>query len=88
VPTSEATFLAGGGKLGAMMRERDWNNTPLGDAEHWPQSLKTAASILINLSIPGAILWGPERVLLYNDEYIPALAGRHPAALGKSTLLL
>jgi PAS domain S-box-containing protein len=30
-----------------------------------------------------SIVWGPERVQLYNDAYVPIAAERHPAALGR-----
>ena len=32
---------------------------------------------------PVSILWGPERVQIYNDAYIPIAAERHPDALGQ-----
>ncbi len=31
-----------------------------------------------------AIYWGEQLVLLYNDEYLPLLDAKHPAALGKT----
>ncbi len=34
---------------------------------------------------PMCVLWGPQRVLLYNDGYAPILGARHPNALGKPT---
>ncbi len=34
-------FAAGGGKMGALLREYDWSRTPLGPIESWPQSLRT-----------------------------------------------
>ncbi len=33
-------FLAGGGEMGALMRDHDWAATPLGPAEGWPVALK------------------------------------------------
>jgi hypothetical protein len=35
------SFAAGGGKMGALLREHDWSKTPLGPLEIWPQSLRT-----------------------------------------------
>lgn len=29
-----------------------------------------------------ALWWGPQRVCIYNEAYIPVLASKHPAALG------
>ena len=76
-------FLDGGGEIGAMMRARDWSETPLGPAADWPQPLKSVLSVLLNSPILGAVLWGPDLLMLYNDACIPALADRHPTALGR-----
>ena len=40
-------------------------------------------SALLNSPMLGALLWGPDLIFLYNDAYIPSLADRHPAALGR-----
>ena len=37
----------------------------------------------LNSPLLGAVLWGPELVMLYNDAYIASLADRHPDALGR-----
>ena len=39
------SFLEGGGECGGLIASRDWSGT-LGAAEAWPQSLKTATSLL------------------------------------------
>jgi signal transduction histidine kinase len=39
-----ASFLTGGGQMGALMRARDWSRSPLGEPRTWPQSIKTVAS--------------------------------------------
>jgi PAS domain S-box-containing protein len=76
-------FLAGGGELGALMRGHDWTASPLGPPAGWPQSLRTAVSILINSRHPMFVAWGPDLAFLYNDGYRPILAAKHPAALGR-----
>ncbi|MFB2877147.1 PAS domain-containing protein [Floridanema aerugineum] len=76
-------IFAGGGEMGALMRSFDWGNTPLGIVENWPQSLRTAVSILLNSPDPIFICWGSQFIKLYNDNYIPFLAEKHPQALGK-----
>jgi hypothetical protein len=53
--------LAGGGEMGALMRSLDWSNTLLGPVSSWPQSLRTAVSILLASRFPMLIHWGPER---------------------------
>ena len=79
------TILAGGGEMGALMRSFDWSKTPVGPVEEWPQSLRTAVSILLDSRFPMYIGWGPEFVQFYNDGYRPVLGTKHPEALGRST---
>src|SRR5436190_312225 len=52
----DATFLAGGGEMGARMHALDWRQTPLGPVSDWPQSLRTAISICLNSRFP-MVLW-------------------------------
>ncbi|MCX7593990.1 MAG: PAS domain S-box protein [Fischerella sp.] len=77
------SVFAGGGQMGAFMRRFDWTNTYLGSVEHWPQSLRTAVSILLNSCCASAVYWGTEFIQFYNDAYIPILAEKHPHALGQ-----
>jgi signal transduction histidine kinase/ActR/RegA family two-component response regulator len=78
--------LAGGGEMGALMRSLDWSRTAVGAAETWPQSLRTALSILLETGFPMYIAWGPELTQFYNDGYRPILGStKHPAAMGAST---
>jgi signal transduction histidine kinase len=76
-------FLAGGGEMGARIRAMNWSATPLGPVERWPQSLRSAVSILLPSKAQIALFWGPELVTLYNDAYRPVFGAKHPAALGK-----
>jgi signal transduction histidine kinase len=80
--TAAPTFLAGGGEMGARMREMDWSRTSLGPPERWPQSLKTAVRIMLTSRQPMFVWWGEELVNLYNDAYKAIVGGRHPEALG------
>jgi len=77
------TTLAGGGELGARMRELDWSKTPLGPVATWPQSLKTCVRIVLTSSQPMFVWWGPELINLYNDAYKSIVGGKHPQALGQ-----
>lgn len=69
--------------MGALMRGYDWASTPLGVPEAWSQSLKSALSICLQSPAVCALYWGPDFLMLYNDAYAPALAERHPNALGE-----
>ncbi len=75
--------LAGGGRMGAIMRDHDWRGSSLGVPERWPQPLKTLVGILLAADQPMFVAWGAEHVLLYNDGYAPMLADRHPRALDR-----
>ncbi len=80
---ASAAALAGGAAMGALIRAHDWASTPLGAAETWPQSLRTAVGIMLESRFPMYIAWGPTLVQLYNDGYRPMLGSKkHPAALG------
>jgi hypothetical protein len=81
---SSADFLAGGGEMGALMREHDWSLTPLGRPATWPQSLRTAVRLLLNTNHPMFIWWGPRLTQFYNDGYRQTMGPeRHPSALGQ-----
>src|SRR5215217_3158964 len=77
-------FLAGGGQMGALARNKDWSATPLGDPASWPQSLRATVSILLNSQFPMFVWWGPEMITIYNDAYQVILGEKHPNALGRS----
>ena len=68
--------------MARLIRARDWATTPLGPLTSWPQSLRSAVSILLPSRAQIALFWGPELVMLYNDAYRPVLGGKHPSALG------
>lgn len=80
-------FLPGGGEMGELTRNFDWSKTPLGMPDQWPQSLRTALSILLNSKFPMFLFWGRDLICFYNDAYRPSLGkqgeGKHPDALGK-----
>ncbi|WP_242136878.1 PAS domain-containing protein [Sphingomonas sp. TREG-RG-20F-R18-01] len=78
-----ASFLAGGGEMGALMRAHDWPASGHGDVESWSQALRSALSTCLNAQAVSAIYWGPEFRLFYNDAYRPFVGDRHPWALGR-----
>jgi hypothetical protein len=81
--SASATFLEGGGELGALMRSFDWAKTPLGPPAGWPQSLRTAVRIMLTSRQPFWIGYGPELTYMYNDPYKSIIGGKHPDALGR-----
>jgi signal transduction histidine kinase len=76
-------WLAGGGELGALVRELDWSTTPLGALSGWPLSLRTTVSACLNSRLPLLIYWGQEQIAIYNDAYRPLLGNKHPRSLGQ-----
>ena len=71
------------GEMADRVAAHDWASTPLGAIHQWPQSLRTAVSILLNTRYPMFLFWGPDAICIYNDAYRPSLGhGMHPSALG------
>lgn len=60
--------LAGGGEMGALMRSLDWSKTLLGSVSSWPQSLRTAVSIILASRFPMLIHWRLEYVQFYLEK--------------------
>ncbi|MET3901238.1 GAF domain-containing protein/PAS domain-containing protein [Devosia sp. UYZn731] len=67
----------------ALIDSHDWGNTPLGERVHWPSTLLTLLDVVLNSAQPMFLGWGPERIWLYNDAFIPILGRKHPSALGQ-----
>ena len=76
-------FLAGGGRVGELMRSTDWTSSSIGDPSAWPHALRVMLSACLNSPMLGAVLWGPDLLMFYNDAYVPSLGDRHPRALGR-----
>ncbi len=79
-------FLAGGGEMGALMRERDWSTTPLGMPAAWPVALRTLVPVMLGSKQPMFVAWGAEHRILYNEGYAALLGRKHPDALGRPLL--
>ncbi|GAB4201132.1 MAG: hypothetical protein Fur006_53250 [Coleofasciculaceae cyanobacterium] len=77
--------IAGGGEMGALIGSHDWSQTLLGSSETWSHSLKVTLSILLNACSPMFLIWGHNRILLYNDAYSSILQqSNHHVPLGQS----
>jgi PAS domain S-box-containing protein len=69
-------FASLGGAMGAVLRGFDWAATPLGALDTWPQSLRTATSMMLNARQAMYVAWGPDLLLLYNDGYREILGAK------------
>ncbi|MCV7279952.1 SpoIIE family protein phosphatase [Mycolicibacterium flavescens] len=70
--------------VGADLADVPWETTPLGEVRGWPQSLRTAVSILLSSRFPMWMAWGPELTFFCNAAYRRDTLGRkYPWALGR-----
>ena len=76
VDTAGLGFASGGGDMGAVLRGFDWAATPLGPLATWPQSLRTATSMMLGARHAMYVAWGPDLLLLYNDAYRQILGAK------------
>ncbi len=83
-PMSRRKLVHGAGEMAELIRRWNWEATPLGALEAWPEELLAIVNMVLSSPIAMAIYWGPEQVLLYNDAYRPITAARHPGSLGRS----
>ncbi len=80
--TVMASMFARAGEMGARIGAHDWSDTPLGDVEAWPPSLRHALSLSLQSRDAIVVWWGPELVMLCNDACRDALGGLYGRALG------
>ena len=74
--------FVGGGEMGALMAGYDWSASPLGPAQAWPQSLRTAIGIMLTSRYAMWMLWGRDLTFFCNDAYRPTLGVKGDWALG------
>ncbi|MGC5050679.1 SpoIIE family protein phosphatase [Micromonospora sp. DT48] len=78
-----AAAFAGGGEMGALIRDRDWSASPLGPPQRWPTALGNAMSTMLASKAQIAMFWGEDLRTFYNDAYRPTIGDKHPAVLGE-----
>ena len=84
-PSVVSNVFFGESEMAGRCRAFDWASTALGPVEGWPQSLRTAASVVVTGGFPMILVWGPELIQIYNDSYIELIGAKHPGALGVPT---
>ena len=72
--------MQGGGEMGELTRNFDWQKTSVGSPEQWPLSLRTTVGIILHSAFPMFLFWGKDLLCFYNDAYRPSLGidGKHP----------
>jgi PAS domain S-box-containing protein len=81
---NERTWLDSNRDLRALVGNRDWSATALGDQSTWPHHLRTAVDIVLGSPMAMILIWGTEHVIIYNSAYSMLAGDCHPAALGKT----
>ncbi|WP_290051957.1 SpoIIE family protein phosphatase [Amycolatopsis solani] len=77
-------MFAADDEVGGDLARVDWTSTPLGVPAGWPQSLRTAVSILLSSRFSMWMAWGPELTFFCNAAYRRDTLGRkYPWALGR-----
>ena len=77
------SVLAVGGVPGASLRDVDWQQSPLGPPDAWPQPLKTIVGVMLGSNQAMVVAWGAERAVVYNDAFAALLGHKDPSALGR-----
>ncbi len=66
-------------RMADLFRLYDWASTPLGKRETWPAVLRTTVDLMLASLHPMCVMWGPERIFLYNDGYARSWERATPA---------
>ncbi len=83
-PQSLRDFLGQTGQVGLDMLEVDWEATPLGPIDEWPNALATIVRVLLTSRFAMWMAWGPELTFLCNGAYRrDTLGQKYPWALGR-----
>lgn len=75
-------MLEGNTSVKDLIREFNWDDTPLGDKRSWPAPLKISVSICLNSRLPAIVLWDNDLIQIYNEPYRKLIGEKHPAAFG------
>lgn len=69
VDDQQLSFLRNGGKMGALMLTKNWQETSLGYPFDWPTSLKNILRLILDNGSPMYIAWGEQYSQFYNDSF-------------------
>jgi PAS domain S-box-containing protein len=74
---SAAVSLDNESAMRSLIREYDWTATALGPLTAWPVRLRVIVDLMLDSAEPLVVWWGPDRLQIYNDAYVPRVSGRH-----------
>lgn len=78
-------FYSKESKLRELILSKNWNDTPLKNAESWPVELSTMLSMVMANPMAMCIFWGSDFIQIFNDSYAEVLgASNYIKALGAS----
>ena len=81
---ADAAVFGADEDVGRDLAAVDWSATPMGPPATWPQSLRTAVSILLSSRFSMWMAWGPQLTFFCNDAYRrDTLGQKYPWALGR-----
>jgi two-component sensor histidine kinase len=75
IASSHRVWPLRGGQTGALIRDRDWSATSLGNSARWPERFRAAVDTCLNAPFASFAWWGPELIQLI-------VQSRHPAVFG------
>ncbi|CAO4175196.1 Blue-light-activated histidine kinase [Methylorubrum populi] len=70
------------GVMSRRIRAHDWARTPLGALSTWPEALRAAVILMLDMALPASLTWGEDGTTLCNDAY-SRLLGEASDPLGK-----
>jgi signal transduction histidine kinase len=77
-------FFPHAGEMAALIRSKNWTETPIGAPSTWPPSLRTVLRLMLTSRFAMWMGWGPDLMFFYNDAYArQTLGAKHPWALGR-----
>ncbi|MET0741851.1 MAG: PAS domain-containing protein [Microvirga sp.] len=77
------TWPPGESETARQVREFDWGTTSLGRIETWSERLRGAVELMLASPLVSSLVYGPERILIYNDAAARLYGARHPGVLGR-----
>jgi PAS domain S-box-containing protein len=80
---SKRSWPGGNDNTSTRIRNLNWSATPLGPTESWPESLKRMVDFVLASPLAMILLWGPERIQIYNEPNHAFMGSKHPDAFGQ-----